>query len=86
MIPELPFCAIRQTLSQTLLPGAAGNCDAFVFCWVMSHLLHNDGLAAVIAGGVFMGIAGWLMQRATDAGDERVARPELTREKEVAVQ
>jgi len=54
------------------------------FGWVMNHLLHNNRLAAVIAGGVFMAIAALLMQRVADPGDERVARSELVSEKEVA--
>jgi maltose/moltooligosaccharide transporter len=54
------------------------------FGWVMNHLLHNNRLAAVIAGGVFMAIAALLMQRVNDPGDERAARPQLAHEKEVA--
>jgi hypothetical protein len=46
--------------------------------------LHNNRLAAVIAGGVFMALAALLMQRVNDPGDERVTRPQLAREKEVA--
>jgi maltose/moltooligosaccharide transporter len=55
------------------------------FGWVMNHMLHNNRLAAVIAGGVFMALAALLMQRVTDPGDERVARPQLARQKELAV-
>jgi maltose/moltooligosaccharide transporter len=55
------------------------------FGWAMLHVLHNNRLSAVIAGGVFMAIAALLMQRVNDPGDERVVRPELAREKEVAV-
>ncbi len=54
------------------------------FGWIMLHLLHNNRLAAVIAGGVFMAIAALLMQRVNDPGDERVAQPEIAREKPVA--
>ena len=36
------------------------------FGWVMNHLLHNNRLAAVIAGGVFMALAAILMQRVVD--------------------
>ncbi len=43
------------------------------FGWVMNHLLHNNRLAAVIAGGVFMAIAAVLMQRVVDPGAEQVA-------------
>ena len=40
------------------------------FGWVMNHLLHNNRLAAVIAGGVFMALAALLMQRVVDPGAE----------------
>lgn len=36
------------------------------FGWVMNHLLHNNRLAAVIAGGVFLLVAAVLMQRVRD--------------------
>ena len=36
------------------------------FGWVMSHLLHNNRLGAVIAGGVFLVAAAALMQRVND--------------------
>ncbi len=55
------------------------------FGWVMLHLLHNNRLAAVIAGGVFMAIAAVLMQRVTDPGGERIASAELVREKELLI-
>jgi maltose/moltooligosaccharide transporter len=54
------------------------------FGWVMNHLLHNNRLAALIAGGVFMALAALLMQRVNDPGDEHVARQQLVREKQVA--
>jgi maltose/moltooligosaccharide transporter len=40
------------------------------FGWVMNHLLGNNRLAAVIAGGVFMALAAVLMQRVVDPGAE----------------
>jgi maltose/moltooligosaccharide transporter len=40
------------------------------FGWVMNHLLRNNRLAAVIAGGVFMALAALLMQRVVDPGAE----------------
>jgi maltose/moltooligosaccharide transporter len=43
------------------------------FGWVMNHLLNNNRLAAVIAGGVFMALAAVLMQRVVDPGGEVVA-------------
>ena len=36
------------------------------FGWVMNHLLGNNRIAAVVAGGVFMAIAALLMQRVVD--------------------
>jgi maltose/moltooligosaccharide transporter len=36
------------------------------FGWVMAHLLGNDRLLAVIAGGVFLALAAVLMQRVED--------------------
>lgn len=36
------------------------------FGWVMAHVLHNDRLAAVVAGGVFLLAASLLMQRVED--------------------
>jgi maltose/moltooligosaccharide transporter len=37
------------------------------FGWIMLHLLHNNRLAAVIAGGAFMLLAAVLVQRVQDA-------------------
>ena len=46
------------------------------FGWVMLHVLHNNRLAAVIAGGVFMAIAAVLMQRVIDPGAVRIEAEE----------
>ena len=49
------------------------------FGFVMGHVLGNNRMAAVVAGGVFLGIAALLMQRvedepiATSAAQERAA-------------
>jgi maltose/moltooligosaccharide transporter len=40
---------------------------SLVFGWVMAHVLNNNRLAAVIAGGVFLTIAALLMQRVEDS-------------------
>jgi maltose/moltooligosaccharide transporter len=40
------------------------------FGWVMNHLLHNNRMAAVIAGGVFLLTAALLMQRVHDSVPE----------------
>jgi maltose/moltooligosaccharide transporter len=39
---------------------------SLLFGWVMNHLLHNNRLYAVIAGGVFLVFAAILMQRVQD--------------------
>lgn len=36
------------------------------FAWIMIHLLHNDRMYAVVAGGVFLVVAAGLMQRVRD--------------------
>jgi maltose/moltooligosaccharide transporter len=41
------------------------------FGWVMAHLLDNNRLAAVVAGGIFMALAAALTQRV----DDEAARP-----------
>ena len=42
------------------------------FGWVMTHLLQNNRLTAVVAGGGFMLIAALLMQRVLDPGEEKI--------------
>jgi maltose/moltooligosaccharide transporter len=44
---------------------------ALGFGWVMLHLLGNDRLAAVVAGGAFMLLAALLTQRVRDEGGNR---------------
>jgi len=39
---------------------------SLAFGWVMSHLLNNNRMAAVIAGGVFLALAALLVARVTD--------------------
>jgi maltose/moltooligosaccharide transporter len=51
------------------------------FGWVMNHLLHNNRLTAVVAGGCFMLIAAVLMQRVFDPGEEQM-RTEKRQERE----
>jgi hypothetical protein len=38
----------------------------------MNHLLHNNRLTAVVAGGCFMLVAALLMQRVLDPGEEKI--------------
>ncbi len=40
--------------------------EALFFGWIMFHLLHNNRIYAIIAGGIFMLIAAVLMQRVKD--------------------
>ena len=54
------------------------------FGWVMLHVLHNNRLAAVIAGGVFMALAALLMHRVDDPGEKRVERSRFESEKQAA--
>ena len=42
------------------------------FGWVMNNLLDNNRLAAVVAGGVFMGIAALLVLRVKDPGEPAI--------------
>ena len=45
------------------------------FGWVMNHLLDNNRLYAVVAGGVFLVIAALLMQRVQDVTQVETPRP-----------
>jgi maltose/moltooligosaccharide transporter len=40
------------------------------FGWIMNHVLHNNRLAAVVAGGVFLLMAAALMQRVIDRPEQ----------------
>ena len=42
---------------------------SLAFGWMMSHLLHNNRLTAVVAGGVFLVVAALLMHRVDDPGE-----------------
>jgi maltose/moltooligosaccharide transporter len=42
------------------------------FGWVMNHLLNNNRLAAVVAGGVFLAIAAGLVRFVQDAPNEKI--------------
>jgi maltose/moltooligosaccharide transporter len=54
------------------------------FGWVMNHMLHNNRLLAVIAGGVFLALAAILMQRVIDPGAGEIASQDVARERELA--
>ncbi len=51
---------------------------SLAFGWIMSHVLHNNRLTAVVAGGVFMIAAAALMQRVDDPREEELRRPART--------
>jgi maltose/moltooligosaccharide transporter len=42
------------------------------FGWVMNHMLHNNRLTALVAGGSFMLLAALLMQRVFDPGEAQM--------------
>jgi len=50
------------------------------FGWVMLHLLHNNRLAAVVAGGLFLILAALLMKRVVDVALEEAASPKAEAE------
>ena len=45
------------------------------FGWVMSHLLHNNRMAAVIAGGVFLALAALLVTRVKEHAEATLPLP-----------
>lgn len=45
---------------------------ALFFGWIMNHLLNNNRILAVVAGGIFMILAAILMQRVLDPGEEKL--------------
>ncbi len=47
------------------------------FGWVMARLLHNNRLAAVVAGGAFLILAAVLMQLVEDVADVRTRREKV---------
>ena len=47
------------------------------FGWVMLHLLHNNRLAAVVAGGCFMILAALLVKRVVEVAPEQAPTPAL---------
>jgi maltose/moltooligosaccharide transporter len=47
------------------------------FGWIMGHLLSNNRMAAVVAGGVFFMLAAVLMHRVEDSLDPRNVMPRV---------
>ena len=54
------------------------------FGWVMNHMLRNNRLTAVVAGGCFMLIAALLMQRVVDPAEEKIKVHETQNHKQPA--
>jgi len=54
------------------------------FGWVMNHLLGNNRLTAVVAGGCFMLVAALMMQRVFDPGEQQQQRQEKSDSQQVA--
>jgi len=48
------------------------------FGWVMNHLLDNNRLAAVVAGGVFLLLAAALAQRVREQGEAEAVVPDIS--------
>ena len=53
---------------------------SLLFGWIMAHLLNNNRLSAVVAGGIFLLLASVLTQRVDDLYDVRQARSIVTGE------
>jgi len=47
------------------------------FGWLMNHMLHNNRIAAVVAGGVFLLLASGLMRRVEDQNTEQAKLPSV---------
>jgi maltose/moltooligosaccharide transporter len=60
-------------------------CASLFFGWVMLHVLHNNRVAAVFVGGVFMALAAVMMQRVIDPGEEAAKHAVTAPEREFAV-
>ncbi|MDR3746756.1 MAG: MFS transporter [Acidobacteriota bacterium] len=91
---SMPYCVLAGSLPENRTGVYMGIFNFFIvlpeivaslgFGWVMNHVLHNNRLAAVIAGGVFMALAAVMMQRVVDPGAERVEST-VMRQSEVAI-
>ncbi len=78
----MPYCVLASSLPKDKTGVYMGIFNFFIvtpeiiaslfFGWVMNHLLNNNRLTAVVAGGCFMLVAALLMQRVLDPGEEAV--------------
>ncbi len=74
---SMPFSILSGSLPEGKTGVYMGIFNSFVvipeitaalgFGWIMGHLLHNNRIAAVVAGGVFFLLAALLMQRVEDS-------------------
>ncbi len=78
---SMPYCILAGSLPQQKTGVYMGIFNFFIvtpeivasvgFGWVMSHLLHNNRIAAVVAGGIFFILAAALTQRVDDVYEVR---------------
>lgn len=76
-ILSMPYAMLADSLPSDRTGTYMGLFNAFIvlpeiaaslgFGWVMTHLLHDDRLAAVVAGGISMAVAALLALRVDDA-------------------
>ncbi len=76
---SMPFSILSGSLPEGKTGVYMGIFNSFVvipeiiaslgFGWVMAHLLHNNRMAAVLAGGIFFILAALLTQSVEDLGD-----------------
>jgi maltose/moltooligosaccharide transporter len=75
----LPYSVLAASLPENRIGVYMGIFNFFIvlpeiiaslaFGWIMGHVFHNNRLAAVVCGGVFMLIAAALMQAVKDPGE-----------------
>jgi maltose/moltooligosaccharide transporter len=85
---SMPYCILAGSLPPEKTGVYMGIFNFFIvtpeiiaslgFGWVMSHLLHNNRIAAVVAGGIFFILAAVLTQRVDDVYEVRQPAPALS--------
>jgi maltose/moltooligosaccharide transporter len=84
---SMPYCILAGSLPQEKTGVYMGIFNFFIvipeitaslgFGWVMSHLLHNNRITAVVAGGIFFVLAAVLTQSVDDVYEVRQRTPSL---------
>jgi maltose/moltooligosaccharide transporter len=84
---SMPYCILAGSLRQEKTGVYMGIFNFFIvipeitaslgFGWVMGHLLNNNRIAAVVAGGIFFILAAILTQRVDDVYEVRQSTPAL---------